>query len=194
MCFKDIIPSLPQFQIHFPLPTGPSLCPFCFHSSSPICAAHIFFGVWSSTGMWSTYQGLHSLKKKKKTCFSLFQTLTIVPQLGVGLCAQLPSPDFVHIVTPLWVHMYSYPHCVGKTLFAVHPHLWFSHSFYLLFQNNPWALGGEGMTYMSHTRDEHSTASYSMYTGPIVSLYVSYHLLPIKAFLMRLERCIYSWV
>lgn len=65
MCFKDIIPSLPQFQIHFPLPTGPSLCPFCFHSSSPICAAHIFFGVWSSTGMWSTYQGLHSLKKKK---------------------------------------------------------------------------------------------------------------------------------
>lgn len=100
MCFKDIIPSLPQFQIHFPLPTGPSLCPFFFFF--PIHQAQFVLPKYLSVcGLPLECGQLTRGYTLKENCLSFFQKLTIVPQLGVGLCAQLPSPDFVHIVTTI---------------------------------------------------------------------------------------------
>lgn len=86
MCFDHIHPTLPR-------PT-PSSSKHCVLSLQPIKAnlfcPNKYSWIWSSTGTWSTYQRPHLEKMSLPLPAADNANISTA---GVGLCAQLPSPQ-----------------------------------------------------------------------------------------------------
>lgn len=97
-----------------------------FFPSRLMCATQMFSDVWSTTGVWLTYQRLHSWENALSPCERL--TIANSSMARVGLGARLPTPrwDLFYIglhrlmcAVPTTVNLcVQLPRCVQKTMLS----------------------------------------------------------------------------
>lgn len=156
-------------QIHsLSLPTQICIIFFFFlkYQSSLICAAHIFWDIWPSTGAWPTYQELHF----KGHWLSLSQQLTVTNRSSarVRLCVHPLSPCWYWsglslnrsvqvVITTVNVQL---PCCIQKTLF---PYIWSPPLAFTVFLSPHPQCALSPREYRFPFRVEHSIVSNSLY-------------------------------